>query len=126
MLLLDLQGLSLDTVNRIGFFIADGSQIKALAAINITRPAKADSVSIAPYPMNFPLISSGSCFEVVPPATTEWKPEIAPHAIMTKSIGQSGPPLLLKKKLRPERLAKDVKRLSQGSQERYQERESKC
>ena len=63
--------------------------------MNITRPARAASVTMPPYPINFPEDSSGNCFAVVPPATIEWKPEMAPQAIITKSMGQNGPPLLV-------------------------------
>ena len=30
------------------------------------------------------------CFEVVPEATSPWKPLIEPHAIVTNSIGNNG------------------------------------
>lgn len=38
-----------------------------------------------------------SCFAVVPEATSEWKPEIAPQATVTKSIGKRQPKLLSRK-----------------------------
>jgi hypothetical protein len=44
-----------------------------------------------PYPIRLPNLSLAICFEVVPLLTREWKPDTAPQAISTKSMGQIGP-----------------------------------
>jgi len=46
---------------------------------------------IPPYPIFLASLSLANCFDVVPPAMREWKPEIAPQAIITHSIGQRFP-----------------------------------
>ena len=57
----------------------------------IASTASAASTIIAPYPMRTASRSRASCFTVVPLAMRLWKPEIAPQATITNSMGQSGP-----------------------------------
>ena len=40
--------------------------------------------------MGFASVSLSSCLEVVPEATREWKPEIAPQAMVVNRTGNTG------------------------------------
>ncbi len=60
----------------------------ATISVPMAMTATSPSRSMAPYPTGRASLSWQSCFEVVPLPTREWKPEIAPHATITKSIGQ--------------------------------------
>ena len=42
--------------------------------------------------MGFASVSLSSCLEVVPEETREWKPEMAPQAMVVKSTGKMGLP----------------------------------
>ena len=50
-----------------------------------------DSTSIAPYEMGSMSDSFSTCLEAVSEDTSEWKPETAPHATVTKRIGKREP-----------------------------------
>jgi len=65
-----------------------GSSVQA-AIIAIT-PTN-DSISMPPYPMSRASDSRAIIFGVVPDATSEWNPEIAPHAIVMNANGNSFP-----------------------------------
>ncbi len=52
------------------------------------------SISIAPYPIIRASVSLSSIFGVVPDETSAWKPEIAPHAIVTKTNGKIFPGMI--------------------------------
>src|SRR5438034_940917 len=65
-----------------------GSSVQA-AIIAIT-PTN-DSISMPPYPMSRASASRAIILGVVPDATSEWKPEIAPHAIVMNANGNSFP-----------------------------------
>src|SRR2546425_11646623 len=60
------------------------------AAIIAITPTN-DSMSIAPYPMTRASLSRAIILGVVPEATSEWNPEIAPHAIVMNANGNSFP-----------------------------------
>ena len=49
--------------------------------------ASTASTSIAPSPTRLAELSRSSCFDVVPLASTAWKPLTAPQAIITHSVG---------------------------------------
>ena len=53
-----------------------------------------DSISMAPYPIIRAWLSLVIIFGVVPEATSEWNPEIAPHAIVTKRNGNTFPGMI--------------------------------
>ena len=55
-----------------------------------TRAATVDSMIIAPYPIRQAWASLSSCLQVVPEDTTEWKPEMAPQAMVIKRKGKMG------------------------------------
>ena len=60
-----------------------------------TMPSN-DSKSIAPKPINGISFSLLTVFEDVPDDTRLWKPETAPHAIVTNSVGNRYESLTLK------------------------------
>ena len=53
--------------------------------------ASTHSINMPPYAIGRASFSLSSCLEVVPEATNEWKPEIAPHAIVTNNAGNIVP-----------------------------------
>ncbi len=53
----------------------------------ITRTARKPSVSMDPKPTNLASVSHLSCLDEVPDETRQWKPETAPHAMVTKRKG---------------------------------------
>ena len=50
-----------------------------------------DSMIMPPYPIMRASVSRVIIFGVVPDATSEWKPEMAPHAIVMNANGNSLP-----------------------------------
>ncbi len=62
------------------------------AAISAITPTKL-STNIAPYP-TIACDSRSIILGVVPEATSEWNPEIAPQAIVMKTKGKSGPGMI--------------------------------
>jgi len=62
----------------------------AQAAISASTPTHI-SVIIAPYPTSRMSASLASSLGVVPEATRQWKPLIAPQAIVMKQKGKTGP-----------------------------------
>ena len=60
------------------------------AAIIAITPTN-DSMSIAPYPMKRASLSRAIILGVVPDATSEWNPEIAPQAIVMNANGNTFP-----------------------------------
>ena len=61
----------------------------AVAAMIATR-ARDPSPDEPRYPTKRASVSLLSCFDVVPEPTRPWKPEIAPHAMVTNSRGKRG------------------------------------
>ena len=61
-----------------------------MAAISASKPTS-DSQTMAPYPMKRASVSLSSILGVVPDDTSEWKPEMAPQAIVTNRNGNSLP-----------------------------------
>lgn len=54
----------------------------------MTRTARKPSVSMEPKPTNLASVSHLSCLEEVPEETRQWKPEMAPQAMVTKRNGK--------------------------------------
>ena len=74
-----------------GVALSDGFPKHAMASR--ARTATNPSINIAPYPMSLVSFSLSICLDEVPEETSEWKPEIAPHATVTNSSGNRGLPL---------------------------------
>ena len=53
----------------------------------IAPSASRPSPTAPKYPTNRASVSLSSCLELVPEETIPWKPEMAPHAIVTNSSG---------------------------------------
>src|SRR5688572_16913767 len=72
-------------------FIAKYTPGSRVTAAIIAITATKDSVSIAPYPMNCTCDSFWISLGVVPEATSEWKPDRAPQAMVIKTNGNRAP-----------------------------------
>src|SRR5437870_1281363 len=72
-------------------FIAKYTPGSSVQAAIIAMTPTNDSISMPPYPMNRASDSRAIILGVVPDATSEWNPEIAPQAIVMNANGNSFP-----------------------------------